>query len=78
MLTKYDEKIATIRETISSLLNDITKADELSLEAYRDADEAKFKSVESILDKLWIKGDLIDNEIVKTFALFGPEAKELR
>lgn len=78
MLTKYDEKIATIRETISSLLNDITKADELSLEAYRDADEAKFKSVESMLDKLWVKGDLIDNEIVKTFALFGPEAKELR
>lgn len=78
MLTKYDTKINTIREKISQLLSDITSADELSLEAFKLSDTAKFKEVEKKLDKIGLKGDDIDNEIIKTFALYGPEAKELR
>lgn len=78
MLTKYDEKINNIREKISNLLEDITVADELSLEAFKLSDAAKFKEVEAKLKKIGLMGDDIDNEIIKTFALFGPEAKELR
>jgi len=78
MLTKYDTKINGIREKISLLLSDIVTADELSLEAFRLSDGAKFKEVETIINKIGMKGDDIDNEIIKTFALFGPEAKELR
>ncbi|MBE0514495.1 PhoU domain-containing protein [Sulfurimonas sp.] len=78
MLTKYDTKINTIREKISQLLGDITSADELSLEAFKLSDTAKFKEVEKNLGKIGLKGDDIDNEIIKTFALYGPEAKELR
>lgn len=78
MLTKYDIKIDNIREKISTLLQSITTANELSLEAYQLGDLAKFKEVQSILENIGVKGDDIDNEIIKTFALFGPEAKELR
>ncbi len=78
MLSKYDTKINNIREKISQLLSDIASADELSLEAFKLSDAAKFKEVETKLDKIGLKGDDIDNEIIKTFALYGPEAKELR
>jgi len=78
MLSKYDEKINNIRDKISALLRDITTADELALEAFKLSDAAKFKEVQASLDKIGLKGDEIDNEIIKTFALFGPEAKELR
>jgi len=78
MLTKYDKKISDIREQISTLLSTITMANELSLEAFINNNESKFKDVQNALDKIGMRGDIIDNEIIKTFALFGPEAKELR
>ena len=78
MLTKYDIKIDDIREKISNLLTSILEANELSLNAFKEDDDIKFKMVTSLLDKVGQKGDIIDNEIIKTFALFGPEAKELR
>ncbi|MCF6309285.1 MAG: phosphate uptake regulator PhoU [Sulfurimonas sp.] len=78
MSTKYDNKIDEIREKIGSLLQTITTANEESLEACKNSDEVKYKEVQSKLDKIGIQGDAIDNEIIKTFALFGPEAKELR
>ena len=78
MLTKYDKKISDIREQISTLLSTITVANELSLEAFINNNESKFKDVQNALDKIGMRGDIIDNEIIKTFALFGPEAKELR
>lgn len=78
MLTKYDKKIDDIRNKISTLLETITVANELCLEAYQENDTAKFKEVQNKLDKVGLIDDTIDNEIIKTFALFGPEAKELR
>jgi len=78
MLTKYDTKIDEIRGTITTLLENITEANQLSLEAYESKDIQKFKVVQDKLNNIGIKGDIIDNEIIKTFALFGPEASELR
>lgn len=78
MSTKYDVKINEIRTSISTLLENITEANQLSLVAYETSDVAKFKEVQERLNNIGIKGDIIDNEIIKTFALFGPEAKELR
>lgn len=78
MGSKYHEKINKIREKLSLLLSDIVVAEELSLEAFKLSDASKFKEVEATLNKIGMKGDDIDNEIIKTFALFGPEAKELR
>ncbi|MCF6340404.1 MAG: phosphate uptake regulator PhoU [Sulfurimonas sp.] len=78
MPTKYDKKINDIREQIFTLLEIISVANRLSLEAFINSDEIKFKEVKTSLSKIGMKGDIIDNEIIKIFALFGPEAKELR
>lgn len=78
MIKKYDKKTDEIREKISSLLHDTTTANELSLEAFKENNETKFKEVQNTLSKVKLRGDIIDNEIIKTFALYGPEAKELR
>lgn len=78
MSIKYHEKIGAIRGKISLLLEKISTADKLSFEAFKSSDGAKFKEVESMLNTIGMEGDDIDNEIIKTFALFGPEAKELR
>jgi phosphate transport system protein len=78
MSSKYDEKIKDIREKISTLLENITEANKISYEAYRDNDEAKYQEVQNKLSNIGINADIIDNEIIKAFALFGPEADELR
>ncbi|HUH43193.1 MAG TPA: PhoU domain-containing protein [Sulfurimonas sp.] len=78
MGSKYHEKIGVIKDKLSLLLKEIITADELSLEAFKLYDAKRFKEVENILSKISFSGDEIDNEIIKTFALFGPEAKELR
>jgi len=78
MSTKYDNKIEEIREIMSNLLQSIVDANRISLDAYSSGDEASYKEVQSRLSNIAVQGDIIDNEIIKTFALFGPEAKELR
>ncbi|MBU0719874.1 PhoU family transcriptional regulator [bacterium] len=78
MSTKYDTKIFEIRKVISNLLENITQASKDSLEAYASANINGFKDVETKLANIASQGDIIDNEIIKTFALYGPEATELR
>ncbi|MFT5836412.1 MAG: phosphate transport system protein [Sulfurimonas sp.] len=78
MSTKYNNKIEEIREVMASLLTSIVEANTISLEAYKNNDDEKYKEVQTKLSNITIQGDIIDNEIIKTFALFGPEAIELR
>ncbi len=78
MSKKYNNKIEEIRGIMINLLASIVDANKLSLEAYRDNDDKKYKEVQSKLSNITTQGDIIDNEIIKTFALFGPEATELR
>lgn len=78
MSIKYDNKLTQIKELITKLLETILKADEASLDAYKNNDMKKYESVNLMLNNITIEGDLIDNEIIKIFALYGPEASELR
>jgi len=78
MSTKYNNKIEEIREIMAALLTSIVEANRISLEAYKSSNNEKYKEVQDKLSNISIKGDIIDNEIIKTFALFGPEATELR
>ncbi len=78
MSTKYDNKIEEIREIVINLLQNIVDANTISLEAYKSGDEEKYKEVQNRLNNITTQGDIIDNEVIKTFALYGPEAKELR
>ena len=78
MISKYDSKIEQVREQIATLLQTVTSASEISLKAFEENDTQNFKTVQDMLGNIEVEGDIIDNEIIKTFALFGPEASELR
>jgi len=78
MSTKYDNKINEVRGLITDLLESIVTANQLSLESFSNNNIEAYKAVGEKLNNVEIQGDIIDNEIIKTFALFGPEAKELR
>ena len=78
MSTKYDNKIAEVRGLITSLLESIVSANQISLDAFNTGNLDAYKTVQEKLNNIEAQGDMIDNEIIKTFALFGPEAKELR
>nr|WP_321266688.1 PhoU domain-containing protein [uncultured Sulfurimonas sp.] len=78
MSTKYNNKIQDLREMMATLLTSIVDANTISLDAYKSSDDEKYKEVQNKLSNIALQGDIIDNEIIKTFALFGPEATELR
>ncbi len=78
MLPRYENKIKEIRETIINSLHDISNASILTLDAYKNRDNEKFNSIKEELLQLQSNANILDNEIIKTFALFGPEAQELR
>jgi phosphate transport system protein len=78
MNSKYDEKIRDIREKISTLLHNITEANKVSYDAYKKNDNNKYQEVQNRLSNVGVNADIIDNEIIRAFALFGPEADELR
>lgn len=78
MLPRYENKIKEIREAIINSLHDISNASILTLDAYKNRDNEKFNSIKEELLQLQSNANILDNEIIKTFALFGPEAQELR
>jgi len=78
MLPKYEQKIKDIQSMIAELMGQVVEANQITLEAYKAHDNAKYDRVKSILKSIDTEANAIDNEIVKTFALFGPEAQELR
>lgn len=63
---------------ISGLLKRIVLASETTLEAYSSHQGEHFEDAVAELKGIELEADTIDNEVIKTFALFGPEAKELR
>lgn len=78
MLPPYAHKIEEIRSSIIKSLDDIKEASQLTLEGYQNRDDTKFNLVKEGLSNLEINANEIDNDIIKTFALFSPEAHELR
>ncbi len=78
MNSKYDEKMCEIREKISTVIKTILDANRLAYEAYQENDDQKHKEVQDKLSNIGANADIIDNEIIRAFALFGPEAIELR
>ncbi len=78
MLPRYENQINELQQMISQLLDRIVKASEITLEAYSNQQSDKFMDAVSQLKGIEQDANAIDNEIIKTFALFGPEANELR
>ncbi|MDD5053274.1 MAG: PhoU domain-containing protein [Sulfuricurvum sp.] len=78
MLPRYENKLNEIREMISTLLHHIILASEDTLNAFEKSQDSLYESARNHLKTLQTDANKIDNEIIKTFALFGPEADELR
>ncbi len=78
MLPKYETKLREIQEMISGIIHKEVTASRMALEAYTAKDGDGFEAAIAELKMVESDGNTVDNEIVKTFALFGPEAQELR
>ncbi len=78
MLPRYENKLSAIRDIISKLLNQIILSSEETLSAFENNRHELYEHARNHLKNIQQDANTIDNEIVKTFALFGPEAEELR
>ncbi len=78
MLKNYEKDLEKSKKKIISLSEDIYSALELSYEGFKDADIEKLSSAKSLLKESHDRANKIDNEIIKTLALFSPEASDLR
>jgi len=78
MLKPYKEKIETIKNEIYEMGEIITHANKISLSALKENDLSMLKDISLSIKKIYIKSNEIDNLIVKTLALYSPEARDLR
>jgi phosphate transport system protein len=78
MLPRYENKLNEIRVMISALLLQIIRCSEETLHAFENNQTGLYENARNYLKTLQSDANKIDNEIIKTFALFGPEADELR
>jgi len=78
MLPCYESKITDIQAMLGKLIAEVIEAHNTALYAYKERKLEDFDKVRTILKTIQQEANSIDNEIVKTFALFGPEAQELR
>lgn len=78
MLNKNEEKLVLVREKTVEVLEDLIISQKLALQALEICDTSSFKQVRVPLKGMPKKVDEIDNLILKIFALYNPEAGDLR
>jgi len=78
MLTKNEEKLAEVREKTSDILENLTISQKLALHALETCDEKSFEQVKVPLKTIHKNVEEIDNLILTIFALYTPEASDLR
>ena len=78
MLTKNEEKLAEVRQKTSDILENLTISQKLALHALETCDEKSFEQVKVPLKTINSNVDEIDNLILTIFALYTPEASDLR
>lgn len=78
MLKPYQENVQTIKNEIIEIATTVIKANKHSLSALKDNNIEAFKDITISVKKLTLRSNEIDNLIVKTLALYSPEARDLR
>jgi len=78
MLTKNEEKLTEVRERTVEILEDLTISQKLALQALETCDSKSFEQVKVPLKSIEKKVTAIDNLILTIFALYTPEARDLR
>ncbi len=78
MLENYKKILEKSRTRVQELADDVLKASEIAFEAFKEEDIEKATYAKEMLKDTHNINSKIDNEIIKTLALFSPEAKDLR
>lgn len=78
MLSKNEEKLAKVREQTAEILENLTISQKLALQALEACDSQSFEQVKVPLKSINKKVEDIDNLILTIFALYSPEAGDLR
>lgn len=78
MLTNYKEILEKSRKRVLELASDVLKAYTLAMNASKESDIDKANEARALLKDAHDRNSKIDNEIIKTLALFSPEARDLR
>ncbi len=78
MLENYEKILNKSQSRVLELAKDVLKAYQLAFEAFKESDIGKATQARDILKNSHDRNSKIDNEIIKTLALFSPEAKDLR
>ncbi len=78
MLTKYEDKLNSINKMMVIIGSKIVNANEVILDGLQKGDYSHFKEAKETLAGIKDEVRNIDQEIIVTLALFGPEAKDLK
>ncbi len=78
MLKNYEEKLRMINTMVEESAQKVVNAHKVALDSFKNKDPKEFESVLLLVKSLDEEARAIDNEVVKTIALFGPEASQLR
>ncbi len=78
MLKNYKEILDKSRNRVLDFATMIFNACELTTEAFKETDIQKANNARAMLKNAHNVNSKIDNEIIKTLALFSPEARDLR
>ncbi|MGB5506444.1 MAG: PhoU domain-containing protein [Sulfurovum sp.] len=78
MLSKNEQKLAEVREKTAEIFEDLIISQKLALQAIEACDSKSFDQVKVPLKTINAKVEDVDNLILKIFALYTPEASDLR
>ncbi|BBG66177.1 phosphate transport system regulatory protein PhoU [Hydrogenimonas sp.] len=78
MLSSYQEKLLEVNSAMRELAGMIEKAQKTAFDGFKNSDTRKLDEAKEALKGCGSKANEIDNEVIKTLALYGPEATELR
>ena len=78
MLENYKKILEKSQERILALAQDALKAYTMALDAFVSGEDAEAIGARALLKDAHERNNKIDNEIIKTLALFSPEARDLR
>jgi phosphate transport system protein len=78
MLSKNEQKLAEVREKTAEIFEDLIISQKLALQAIEACDTKGFQQVKVPLKTINAKVEDVDNLILKIFALYTPEASDLR
>jgi len=78
MLSKNEEKLVEVRAKTAEILENLTISQKLALQALEECDTKSFEQVKVPLKSINSHVEEIDNLILTIFALYTPEASDLR